>query len=215
MLSAKLTVGICLVTAVLAGGVDAYAHPDLEITGNVGARFGGSVKVNAPDGSAGETGKVTAPASLAYGATVGYRVQPNGFIALSYSRQQTELRYRVTGESVSASQDASIEYLQFGGYLHTERRHFFPYLGFSIGTTRFATLGKGGSDEWRFSGVLEGGVKWQAIEHLQFRLLMRMPITVLSGDSSVFCVSGSGCLISYDGPTLIQGEALAGISLTF
>ena len=205
-----LSLGSALLIATL--GSSASAHPDVEVAGVIGARVGGSARLT--DSNNDEIGKASVNSSLSYGGLAGYRLQPNGFGYISYSRQKTEMRYRATGSGSVDTRDVSIEYFQIGGYLEIDRGKFFPYLGFSVGAGRLKELG-GSAEELRFSGVLDAGLKYQLLPILQLRLLARMPITILSGDAKVLCVSGAGCAATYGGQPFIQGEFQAGLGLTF
>lgn len=188
----------------------AAAHKPFEVDAALGYRFGGALDVD----SSGAEGRVTLDGAPAFTGIFGYRIQPNGFIFINYSRQSTTVRYRSDDLSTTGATGLSTEYLQFGGNLEVTRGRWVPYLGFSVGATRLAATDNGG-DEWRFSAVIDGGVKFEITEWLHLRVLGRLPFTFVSGESEVFCVVPGGCLVLLDGAPLIQGEVYGGVGLSF
>lgn len=192
--------------------------PNLELSVNGGVRVGGSLDVGIEEEGLSvnsQEGHLSFDSSPSYGGMVGYRVQPNGFVFLSYSRQETTAHYRQNTAAGTDVQDgsASIEYFQLGGNLEYTRDRFTPYGGLSLGTTRFASLDVNSGDSWQFSAVLDGGVKIMLLPMLYARLLARMPLTFQSG--SVYCFSGFGCAVTLNGTPLVQGEFQAGVTLAF
>lgn len=199
-----------VVLAVVFVSAPAAAHKPFEVDAALGYRFGGALDVD----SGGTEGRVTLDGAPAFTGIFGYRIQPNGFIFINYSRQSTTARYRSDDLATTGQTGLSTEYLQFGGNLEVTRGRWVPYLGFSIGATRLAATDMGG-DEWRFSAVVDGGVKFDITEWLHLRLLGRLPFTFVSGESEVFCVVPGGCLVTLDGTPLIQGEVYGGVGLSF
>jgi hypothetical protein len=205
----RLALTLCLVAAALSATAPALAHDPWELDVAVGYRFGGALDVESDS----ETGRISLDGAPAFSAIVGYRLQPDGFIFLNYSRQSTTLQYVADGGGSASSTGLSTEYLQFGGNLEITRGRWVPYLGFSVGTTRLAATDLGG-DDWRFSAVVDGGVKFELARWLHLRLLGRLPFTFLAGDSTVLCAAG-GCRVRLDGVPLIQGDVEAGLGVSF
>lgn len=188
----------------------ARAHNTFEVDGSLGYRFGGGSNVRV----AGQEGWIGFEGSPSYGAIAGYRLRPDGFLFLSYSRQQTALVYTADGGS-TASSGVSVEYLHFGGNVETTRGRWTPYLGVSVGATRFADIsGSGAGQQWFFSAAFDGGVKFEVLDFLHLRLLGRVPFTILSSDTGVLC-PGGGCVVSPSGEPSVQVELQGGVGVSF
>jgi hypothetical protein len=205
--------------ATCAFSQDAHAQDKgIEISATAGTRFGGSLDVGAEDqadGTAGETGTLSFDTSFSYGGIFGYRVQPNGFAFLSYSRQETTARFRQfpAEGATQVSGDASVEYFQLGGNLEVTRGRLVPYFGLSVGPARFAALGKDGQDSWFFSAVIDAGLKIELTPNIYLRALGRVPFTFQGGD--VYCYTGFGCLVALHSSPLVQGELHGGVTVAF
>jgi hypothetical protein len=148
-----------------------------------------------------------------YGALLGFRAQPSGYAYLSYSRMETTAYYRPSGGFETNGQaNISFDYLQAGGNLEAPHGRVVPYLGLSIGATRIAPIDGSGND-FSFSAVLDGGVKFKLTEFLDVRVIGRMPVSFVTGEAAALCVGGVGCAAFYSGQPLIQGQALLGLGL--
>src|SRR5690606_20292264 len=94
--------GVCLGALTLSSEALAEENHKFEIDVTGGYRFGGTLKVDLDNDPSDDDdtedrvadGKVSANGAPAFGGILGYRVQQNGFIFLSYSRQATTVRYR-------------------------------------------------------------------------------------------------------------------------
>ncbi len=216
-----LLTGACLVAA-LTWSSEALADDhkfEIDVTG--GYRLGGTHKVDLDanpddyDTSAENEadGRVSADSAPSFGASLGYRIQQNGFIYLGYSRQTTNVRYRPDDPSLDILEtDASLEYFQFGGNLEATRGRLTPYFGFGLGMARFASLDTG-DNSFRFSVSFEGGVKIRIFDFLHLRLLARLPLTFASG--KLYCYTGAGCAFATSGSPFVQGELQGGLGLRF
>lgn len=201
-----------LLTFSLVGTISGWsqAHNQFEVDATAGYRLGGGSDVM----TGGQKGWIGFDGAPSYGGIFGYRLQPDGFIFLSYSRQQAALTYTADAGG-SATSGVSVEYLHFGGNLETTRGLLTPYLGISVGATRFADLsGQSGDQQWFFSAALDGGVKFEVHEFVHLRLLGRLPFTVLSSDATVLC-PGGGCVVDPDGQPMVQVELQGGIGVSF
>lgn len=215
-----LVLGACLGALTLSSEAQADDHKfEIDVTG--GYRFGGTLGVDLDDYPDDDEntedrdadGRVSVDSSPVFGGILGYRIQQNGFIFLSYSRQATTVRYRPDDPSLEILEtDASLEYFQFGGNLQTVRGRFTPYFGFSLGMGRFASLDEG-SDNFRFSIAFDGGVKVRIFDFLHLRLLTRLPITFTAG--KVYCYTGAGCAFVTNASPFVQGEVQGGLGLSF
>lgn len=193
----------------------AEANPGkLEIDATIGYHFGGAVNVTSEDSDGDDVdGRLTLDSALGFGGILGYRVHPNGLIYLSYARQNTTVRYRSDNLDVTESRGLSLDYFQFGGNLEGGQGVLVPYFGVSMGATRFAVPEYG--EEWRFSFVFDGGIKINFTDWLHLRLLGRVPLNVLSGNSKMLCISPAGCVVALDTKLLVQGELYAGVGFAF
>jgi hypothetical protein len=185
----------------------------IELDATVGTRFGGALDVELDSTEGMIPGRISADSSIAFGGIVGLRVQSNGFVYMSYSRQETEVHFRPQSIDLDSYQtNGSIEYFQFGGNLEVTRGALTPYFGFSLGPSRFASQEDGG-DAWRFTAALDAGVKFRLLKSLHLRLLGRVPFTLTSGE--LYCYSGRGCALVTNGTPFVQGEVQAGLGLDF
>lgn len=181
-----------------------------ELDAALGYRFGGVADVEA----AGAEGRVTIGDEVAFTAILGYAVQPNGKVYLSYTRQVTTLHYLSDDLQTRAETPFSTDAIQVGGNLELPRGRVVPYMGFSIGTTRFASLDLG-YDSWAFSMALDGGVRVDITEWFHLRLLGRIPLTFATSEAGAFCVSPVGCVLLVSGGPIVQGEIYGGLGFTF
>jgi hypothetical protein len=182
----------------------------IELDAALGFRFGGGADVEAE----GAEGRVTIADEVAFTAIAGYRVQPNGFVYLNYTRQTSTLRYLSDDLQTNAETPFSTDVIHLGGNLEMPRGRVVPYLGFSIGATRFGSMDLG-YDSWAFSMALDGGVKIDLTEWLHLRFLGRIPFTFATSEAGAFCLSPVGCVVLVSGGPIVQGEVYAGLGLTF
>jgi opacity protein-like surface antigen len=198
---------VAALLALCMGASAAAAESSFELTPFAAAVAGGSFE-SAVDGSDIDIGS-----SGAYGVT--FDLGAPGFdrhYQLYYSRQDTELDGR------AGSVDVEVEYLHVGGILDFPQERFVPYVVGTLGATRFSAQGPDYDDETRFSLALGGGFKFPLSEHLAVRIEGRGLLTFVESESVFFCESvggDAGCLIQTSGNTLLQFEALAGITLRF
>jgi hypothetical protein len=88
--------------------------------------------------------------------------------------------------------------------------------GGTLGATIFSADDAGHSyEEWRFSMILEAGVKFRVHQHFGLRLRGRMLATFLTDDSAMFCGNNVGCAFVYSGTAVLQGEVGGGAYLAF
>jgi len=194
----------------------ASAHNDIEFAAHGGYGFTGSHNVDFDGFADPQDGSLSFDPAPIYGALVGYRLEKEGFIYLSYSRQETTAYYRTRGNlDVDSSRGISFDYFQFGGYLESWRGPFAPFMGASIGLNRVAALGGAPGQDFFFGGVLEAGVKLELTHNIHLRLTGRLPITFINGESSAFCTGAAGCISILKADPLVQGQALLGVGFGF
>ncbi len=203
---APIAAAACLL--LLASPLAAQSRFDLDAA--IGFRFGGSADVEAD----GAEGRVTIGDDVAFTAIAAYQVQPNGTVFLNYTRQVSTLSYISDDLQKRADTPFSTDVIQFGGNLELPRGRVIPYLGFSIGATRFGAMDEG-YDSWAFSMALDGGVKIDITEWLHLRFLGRIPFTFATSEAGAFCVSPVGCMILVSGGPIVQGEVYGGFGVSF
>jgi hypothetical protein len=192
-----------------------------EIDGTIGTRFGGtqSVDFEDDDGNTVSAGRISADSALAFGLLASLKVQSQGSVFFSYSRQETTFRYHA-GRSFDegwaiddSSGTGAIEYFQFGGNLEAPTRLLIPYLGVSVGVTHLQALAGGEGDWTRFNITIDGGLRFEVVPLLDIRVLGRVPFTFPAAE--LYCFSGQGCAVISGGNPFVQGEFHAGFGLYF
>jgi hypothetical protein len=178
-----------------------------------GYRFAGSFDIEEEDDR--QLGEAHYDGAPAFGASIGYRTQLDGLIYLWYGQQNTEVELTVEGaEEPTTTRDVTFHYLQFGGYIEGAYGPTVPYLGVSVGLTLFDPSDDVGA-EFKPSAAVEGGFKVPLTSNLHLRLLGRLPFTLLTGKTQVFCIEPEGCSVSFDGKPVLQAELAAGLGVTF
>jgi len=186
----------------------ASAQNRVELDAGLGFRFGGGADVEAE----GAEGRVTIGDEAAFTAILGYAVQPNGKVFLNYTRQASTLTYLSDDLQTRGDTPFTTDVIQFGGNLELPRGRVVPYLGFSIGATRFGAVDL---DSWAFSMALDGGVRVDLTEWLHLRMLGRIPMTFATSEAGAFCVSPVGCVVLVSGGPIVQGEVFGTLGLSF
>ena len=195
------------VLAMCTGASAARAESSFELTPFVATVTGGGFE-SAADGSDIDIGS-----SAGYGVT--FDLGAPGFdryYQLYYSRQDTELEGR------DATVDLDVQYLHVGGILDFPQERFVPYIVGTLGATRSSADGPDYDDETRFSLALGGGFKFPLAEHFALRIEARGFLTFVESETVFLCESVGGdasCLIQTSGNTLLQFEALAGLTFRF
>ena len=67
----------------------------------------------------------------------------------------------------------------------------------------------------RFNLSLEGGLRYELNSWLHFRALARLPMTLLTKESNVFCFEDQSCAVSLNTSPLVQGDFQMGLGLRF
>lgn len=186
-----------------------------EICGFYGWQYGGSATVY--------QGTIDVVDAENFGGTIDIPVgQPNTYVELSYTRQNTRLTLEQWPSGLNKDLfDMSVEYYQIGGiYAHPGRGKVVPYGLFSLGAARFAPAvnyyeGIALDDEWFFALALGLGAKAYVSDKIGIRLQARMlmPITFYSG-SLWFGSSGAYAGVS-GGSAIIQGDVFGGVFFVF
>ena len=145
------------------------------------------------------------------------RSWPDGQWELLYTHQGTEVDTRGTFGG-SSLVDIDVDYVQFGGIYLFEGESVKPFIGMTLGFSRFDPQpGEFGAEEF-FAASLGGGVKLNAKGRVGVRLEGRVYTSFIDSNSSIFCESDFGaanCLIVVDSSMLVQWEARAGVVFRF
>ena len=150
----------------------------------------------------------------------------NGPAGRNWSDGQWEFLYAHQGTDVDTQGaflggslvDIDIDYYQFGGVYLFEGESVKPFIGMTLGLSRFDPRPGEFSAEEFFAASLGGGVKLNAKGRVGVRLEGRVYTSFIDSNSSIFCESdfgAGGCLIVVDSSTLVQWEARAGIVFRF
>lgn len=170
-----------------------------------GYRFGGDVESTAT----GESLKIQDNPS--YGIFLDIDPGDTGLkLELLYSRQETELDLSSVG--ASGDQELDVHVFQVGGLQEIYDGKFRPYVAGYLGATWFDMPNL--DDDLRFSFTLAVGANYYLTDNLGLRLDLRGIGTVVDGDGGFICVNG-GCVASFEGDMLWQGEVSASIFLAF
>jgi len=210
--------GVTFASCLSLFAATAHAQESRETRVELGAyggyQFGGSADSY--------SGVVTSSASIeaapSYAATLDFRVRRDALAEISYSRQSSTLSVR-RSDGNFAAYDLLTQYLQIGGLLEFKvpsAQWVRPVFGGTLGATVFsADTTYHSYEEWRFSMILEGGVKFRVIDNFGLRLRARMFFTFLTNGSAMFCSSGAGCGFVYSGTAVLQGEVGGGAYFAF
>lgn len=180
---------------------------EFEVTPFVGYQAGGTFETREGDRNI--------ESSANFGLTLSLRTRPDGLIELIYSRQPTRLEI-VDIFGVDQGFDLNVEYLHFGGVWEIKQGRTKPFLGLSIGATRFDPQAEGLSDEIYFSGAISGGGKLMFSDRVGLRIEGRGLLTLLDSGSGIFCGFPPGaCSVTVTGSSLFQVDALVGLIVRF
>lgn len=115
--------------------------------------------------------------------------------------------------------DMGVQYLQIGGTVsHPDARYVIPYFGMTIGAARFSPDAVGLDDETKLAFSAGGGMRIPITDHFGVRFDARAFLTVLDGESDLFCVSDGGagtCNIRAKSDTFLQYSASLGVTIAF
>jgi len=193
----------------LAVAAPLAAQSGIEITPTIGYRFGGTVN--------GSDGKFIANDGFAWGATIGYRVKPDGLVEFVYSRQSTNILFDADTAAERTIGNAAVEYFQLGGALefgHDETTK--PFFALTVGATHLAPESSGFGDDWLFSFGGALGVKTYLSRNIGLRAQARLWMSTLSSDTDFWCTLPGGCVITASNSTFFtQGEFSGGVMFVF
>jgi opacity protein-like surface antigen len=173
-----------------------------------GYRYGGKF-----DGIDPATDSYRLDSGAVFGIALNWQQSSDAYYEVSYNRQSG-------GVKDTSQFDMSIEYLHIGGYVQfgDPEARVIPYFLMTVGATRFNPNRSEFDDEIEPSLAIGGGVKIRFSKNVGLRLEARGYGTFIDSDSDLFCLSSPPslvCEISVQCDTLIQGQALVGVSVGF
>ncbi|MEC5384556.1 hypothetical protein VVD49_02420 [Uliginosibacterium sp. H3] len=146
-------------------------------------------------------------------------IDPQRQVQIFLSHQSTHMDFsKVAAPKSSALGESrlplTVDYLHVGGtYFYEGTIGTGPYVVGGIGASIFQLDGPGYGQEVFPSINLGLGYQWMFARHLAVRLEGRVYGNLLKGSGGMFC--SGGCVVSIQGNSLGQAEALLGISLPF
>jgi hypothetical protein len=171
--------------------------PDVQFAPFAGLQFGGSVH-----GASGR--KAEFSAGLDYGAMVDFRVAESWYVEAMYSRQESELPgpFEATVERYMAGVVEEQDY---------DRTKFFGVA--LLGGTRFVPGFSGYGSSALFTIGLGLGVKHFVSDRFALRADVRGFYLVTDSSGGLFC--SGGCLFTFSGSGIVQGDVTAGVVIGF
>jgi hypothetical protein len=203
----------CLVCALALAGWAESANAREVYTGEAvgweiapfyGYRFGGDID----DSDSNTDVSLDLNNAPAYGVVFDFPSGHHTQWEIFYTRQQTSVD--INGSLLSReSVDVDIEYLHAGGIYVMDGGKERPYVGFTLGATRFSPDGDY-DNEVDFSVAFVGGVKFQLTRHLGLRLDARA-LGTLTDSQGEFACSG-GCVARWNSQGFWQLETSIGLN---
>ena len=174
--------------------------PNVELEPFAGLQYGGSfVAASGRHASLG--------AGLDYGATLDVHVSPSWCVEVLYSRQQAGL------DAGGIPFDTTVERLM-GGIVEEQGDGPSRFFGVVLfGATRFVPALSGYGSSTQFTIGLGLGVKHRFDQHLGIRAEARGFYAITETGGGLFC--SGGCLFTFSGSGLWQGDLTAGVMLAF
>jgi len=211
---------------VALGAADARAYR-YEVTAFGGYRWGGKVQGGNYDTSS--PGYYGYDLKIDNGPNFGLIVDWNTLtpqlqFEVFWEHQITDLRINdnVTGEQ-RALFDVNVDYWHAGIlYAFSEvyadpegRPPVTPFLGITLGATRFGPQTDRYESLWRFSAGFMGGIKTYINERFGVRFQSRLMTTYFQGGSGAFCDNTGVCFTVVDASLMNQIDLTAGVFLNF
>ena len=212
--SQRVSAIICGLALLVASAPARAGEPRVQIGPYVGYQFGGSLDAT----SEYEKRHINIQDAPTFGATLNFAAARDGVAEIGYSRTDTEISVHSSDGSFE-QYDLAINYLTIGGLLEFRipgAEWLRPVIGGTMGPSWFEANNEYYSyEEWRFSLLMEGGLKVQIVDHFGARLRARLLTTFFTDHSALFCGTGTGCAFTFSGTALFQGEVGAGVYVAF
>jgi hypothetical protein len=171
-----------------------------------GRAFGGSVDNIEPRQA------VSIDSANIFGAVLNFESsESNGFYEFSYFRENTAF-------AGASPFDVAIEYFHLGGYVTftDDPKRNTTYFLLTVGATRFIPDKEGLSDPTAFSIATGIGAKFPITQHFLLRLDGRLYATFLDKKDDLFCATpAAGCIIHFEGTTILRGMVSLGATYRF
>jgi len=203
---AKLLLRGGLVTGLVAAAAAAGAQTTITLYG--GARGGGEFDEASGNGN---TFKLSTGAAVS--ASVDWPLDDGRIGQVFYSFQHSALPGNAFGQPAEVA--VNISYLHLGGrvFFEGDARNGGGYVVGGLGATFFSPALAGLSNEVRPSLNIGIGSQWPLARNVALRTELRGYLSAINSSGKFFC-SGA-CAISIRANTLVQGEALLGVSFGF
>ncbi|HKQ22987.1 MAG TPA: hypothetical protein VJT81_00915 [Burkholderiales bacterium] len=184
--------------------------PDKEssITVYGGYRGGGTLT----DENTGMSMSVHSDASYALAVDIGVDHQTQ--IQLFYGHQDTVLSSAIFAPTVN-NFELSLDYFHVGGSYFFEQVGTGVYVVAGIGATYARPDRDDLNSETFLSANIGMGYMLPLGKHVGLRFEARGYGTLINNESTLFCGNNTGCIATFKGDALYQGEALAGLSIRF
>ena len=195
-----------LVVGLAVSAAAAGAQASVTLYG--GARGGGDFEDAVSNGN---TYKLKSGAAAS--ASVDWLLDDGRVAQVFYSFQRSSLPGKAFGQPADVS--VNISYLHIGGraYFDGDVRTGGGYVVGGLGAT-FLSPGLGGlSDEVRASANVGIGWDWPLARNIALRTELRGYWTFINTSGQLFC--SGGCVVSIRADSLVQAEAMVGLSIGF
>jgi hypothetical protein len=190
--------------AVFAGGAGAQTS----VTLYGGARGGGDFEDANGNGT---TFKLKSGGAVS--ASVDWQLDDGRVGQVFYSFQRSALPGTAFGQAADVA--VNISYLHLGGlaFFDGDARNGGGYVVGGLGATFFSPGLGGLSDEIRPSANVGVGWQWPLARNVALRTELRGYLTLINSSGQFFC--SGGCVVSIRGNTVLQAEAMVGMSIGF
>lgn len=132
---------------------------------------------------------------------------------LFVSRQRSELPGSAFARSAAVPIDLTYVHLGGRSFIDGDAQRGGAYVVGGLGVTHFSPGLDGLSAETRPSMNLGVGQQWALTPTLALRAELRAYVTLVNSGGGFFC--SGGCVFAIQGDTLVQGEAMLGLSVGF
>ena len=203
--AARLARGALVAGLALAA---AAASAQTAVTLYGGARGGGDF-----EDAVGNGNTFRLKSGAAASASIDWQLDDGRVGQVFYSFQRSALPGKAFGQPADVS--VNVSYLHLGGraYFEGDARTGGGYVVGGLGATFLSPALAGLSDEVRASANVGIGWEWPLARNIALRTELRGYWTLINSSGQLFC--SGGCVISIRGDSLVQGEAMVGVSIGF
>lgn len=187
------------------------AQDSIEMTLLGGHLWGGNYSIS--------SGRIELGSGQSFGMIIDIPVKetPGLMAEASYFRVRSSLSYQEQSiDPLMKLFDMTVHYFQAGGLYQEKVGDFFPFGTAAIGAVFFNPQDNNYSNEWLFSATLGFGAKYAFSTHWGIRAQFRLIAPIQIDEGSLWCQSGSGCIITLkSGTVLLQADLMAGLVYQF